>query len=446
LQIWDAIKDGSIYSSPSMLSSFIIISYADLKKYQFTYWFAYPALHSSWIHTADRAKFTKEEIRALDGEVGTFRQNRKDVRQRGYFLAKKVPHSPDESGTNDKLADGLDYGLDYGWKVGPLGDFERGFFENVPEKDRYVCFVDPSTYEHNPGWQLRNLLVLIQHRFKLKDVQILCYRDIPETFHDPVSIVLPIAQAPAPGSTTTTTSADGEMPKITGWERNGRDLCHKQVNLADYMDPSRIADQAVDLNLKLMKWRIAPGLNLDAIKSTRCLLLGSGTLGSYVARNLMGWGVRKITFVDYGKVSFSNPVRQPLFQFQDCLEGGVPKAPRAAAALKEIYPGIESEGHVLTVPMLGHPFVDDGSQTKADFEKLEALIKDHDAIFLLMDSRESRWLPTVMGKAGKKIVINAALGFDSYVVMRHGAEDPVEGHTPLGCYFCNDVVSPANVS
>ena len=50
---------------------------------------------------------------------------------------------------------------------------------------------------------------------------------------------------------------------------------------------SRLADQAVDLNLKLIKWRIAPGLDLGKIKDTKCLLLGAGTLGSYVARNLM---------------------------------------------------------------------------------------------------------------------------------------------------------------
>lgn len=49
----------------------------------------------------------------------------------------------------------------------------------------------------------------------------------------------------------------------------------------------RLADQAVDLNLKLIKWRISPGLDLDKVKATSCLLLGAGTLGSYVARNLM---------------------------------------------------------------------------------------------------------------------------------------------------------------
>lgn len=59
------------------------------------------------------------------------------------------------------------------------------------------------------------------------------------------------------------------------------------ADLAPMMDPSRLADQAVDLNLKLMRWRILPSLDLDKVASTRCLLLGAGTLGCYVARVLM---------------------------------------------------------------------------------------------------------------------------------------------------------------
>jgi hypothetical protein len=48
----------------------------------------------------------------------------------------------------------------------------------------------------------------------------------------------------------------------------------------------RLADQAVDLNLKLMRWRILPALDLEKVAQTRCLLLGAGTLGCYVARTL----------------------------------------------------------------------------------------------------------------------------------------------------------------
>ena len=59
--------------------------------------------------------------------------------------------------------------------------------------------------------------------------------------------------------------------------------------------------------------------------------------------HLSGWGVRTITFVDSARVSFSNPVRQPLFEFEDCLEGGQPKAACAANRLKKIFSSVVCE-------------------------------------------------------------------------------------------------------
>lgn len=44
-----------------------------------------------------------------------------------------------------------------------------------------------------------------------------------------------------------------------------------------------------------------------------------------------------------------------------------------------------------------------------------------------------------------QIVMNAALGFDTFLVMRHGARASTSTGTRLGCYYCNDIVAPADV-
>ncbi|KAK9765622.1 Autophagy protein 7, variant 2 [Basidiobolus ranarum] len=423
-QVWLDIESGAALNTPHLLARFLLLTFANLKSYKYYYWFGFPALTTeppySLKDIEDIASvFDVTMIHEIQSKYQEYRENHPQE-QHGFFALS-------QEGAEVKiltLQDSINY------------DASKLFFG----------FADPSSLPSNPGWPLRNYLALIQHTFKLKEVKVVCYREIigkRDILHSKVLHISMHAQLHV---------GEGGLPKAVGWERNAHGKLGPRVaDLAPLMDPQKLANTAVDLNLKLMRWRLLPSLNLEKISSQKCLLLGSGTLGCYVARSLLGWGVRHITFVDNSRVSFSNPARQPLFNFEDSLDGGKEKASCAADNLKKVFPGVISEGHTISIPMPGHPVID-VEKTKSDVDKIANLINSHDVIFLLMDSRESRWLPTMLSAHYKKLVINAALGFDTYVVMRHGVsvndetvEMEAERKEPqLGCYFCNDVVAPTD--
>nr|XP_013800752.1 PREDICTED: ubiquitin-like modifier-activating enzyme ATG7 isoform X3 [Apteryx mantelli mantelli] len=401
-EIWESIKSGAALENPMLLNRFLLLTFADLKKYHFYYWFCYPALcFPDGIH----------------------------------IIQKPVC----------------------------LGD-------RFPLNQVTVGVYDPCNLTHYPGWPLRNFLILAAHKWgsSLQSIEVLCFRDrtmqgVRDITHSIIFEIKLPQRALGP-----------DCPKAVGWEKNQKGgMGPRMVNLSECMDPKRLAESSVDLNLKLMCWRLVPTLDLEKIVSARCLLLGAGTLGCSVARTLMGWGVRKITFVDNAKISYSNPVRQPLYEFEDCLSGGKPKALAAADRLQKIFPGVNAEGYNMSIPMPGHPVNFSEvtmAQARKDVAKLEQLIDAHDIVFLLMDTRESRWLPAVIAASKRKLVINAALGFDTFVVMRHGLKKPKQQESgdsyfsnasgssdllgsslfsnipgyKLGCYFCNDVVAPGD--
>lgn len=370
---------------------FYLLTYSDLKKYRFYYWIAYPVLHSVW-HVKSISSNNEYELQTEE----YLRNNN------ALFL---------QVSANDELV--------------TLNSFEFG------DSGIFVYVDSCLGPDRSPLIQLKNYLYYLALK-GLKKISLLIYRNDGKSH----GYALELDDNFDPK----------EIPKVTGWERTAqKKLGPKMADLGSLIDPKQLAEQAVDLNLRLMKWRVAPELNLEIIKKQKVLLLGAGTLGSYVSRALMGWGVRQITFVDNGRVSYSNPVRQPLFNFGDCYSdsnSGRLKAERASEALKEIFPGVNSKGYQLEVPMIGHPVSESSEEyTRHNFETLEKLYSEHDVIFLLMDSRESRWLPTVMGAAMNKVVINAALGFDSYLVLRHSL---FESEKRLGCYYCNDVVAPSD--
>ncbi|KAL3917909.1 MAG: hypothetical protein SGILL_004491, partial [Bacillariaceae sp.] len=456
------------------LASFVLMTFADLKQHKVLYWFAFPALMTKTPITASRAADSVSilDFEILANELQMLRARKKKIFP--FFAIRKSDST-----------------------IQLLSDFENQNKDGIDDRCVFA-FVDPTATTMSPngtssimGWPMRNLVAHLVLRLGLgsKTVHILSVRPGPtggilktriDPLHEDESPVVSSGNVQALEEhsvlmrITLPTEADYDFSeddastisdplyKVVGWELNAR---HKPgprwVNLRPLLDQNHLAIQAADLNLKLMKWRMIPSLNVKMLQSTKVLLLGAGTLGCSVARTLLGWGVRQFKFVDYGTVSYSNPVRQNLFTLDDCHFNhgqGRPKAQAAADALKAVAADVTSEGIFLSIPMPGHAAETTSAKGKSDgsasspsldktVEQLDALVQEADVVFLLTDTRESRWLPTLMAAAHDKPMINAALGLDSWLVMRHGGGETggeSEAGMRLGCYFCNDVVAPEN--
>ncbi|XP_064218093.1 ubiquitin-like modifier-activating enzyme ATG7 isoform X3 [Aotus nancymaae] len=398
-EIWESIKSGAALENPVLLNKFLLLTFADLKKYHFYYWFCYPALCLPESLPLIQGpvgldqRFSLKQIQALECAYDNLCQT-EGVTALPYFLIKY-----DENTVLVSL-------------LKCYSDFFQGQRTKIT-----IGVYDPCNLAQYPGWPLRNFLVLAAHRWSssFQSVEVLCFRDrTMQGARDVVHSIIFEVKLPE-------MAFSPDCPKAVGWEKNQKGgMGPRMVNLSECMDPKRLAESSVDLNLKLMCWRLVPTLDLDKVVSVKCLLLGAGTLGCSVARTLMN-----------------------------------------------------AMGFNMSIPMPGHP-VNFSSvtleQARKDVEQLEQLIENHDVIFLLMDTRESRWLPAVIAASKRKLVINAALGFDTFVVMRHGLKKPkqqgagdlcpnhpmasadllgsslfanIPGYK-LGCYFCNDVVAPGD--
>jgi len=445
------------------LSSVLLITWADLKQHKVFYWFGFPILApQNSIRIQTQVDVSETLAAPLAAAVDTMRRQNlaAGVGLSPYFIFRKsklttcVPLSREAYESIQKQA---------------LDDQDG-------DDDIVFAFFDPlghSGDELMMGWPLRNLICYVCNHLSLeaKTVSILSYRPkvlrrIAVTTSETSSSTLEddavLVERPT-GSGDKCLLLTVNVPlaeeydghanwKVVGWELNARGKPGpRSVNLKPLLDPQHLSTQAADLNLKLMKWRMIPNLNVDRLQSTKVLLIGAGTLGCNVARVLLGWGIRNFTIVDNGRVSYSNPVRQSLFTLEDCnADGGSgrPKAMAAADALHTIAADVQSRGISLSVPMPGHP--DSEESIRQAVERLDQLVKETDVVFLLTDTRESRWLPTVMAAAHNTVLLNAALGLDSWLVMRHGGgfggeqSDTNTATTRHGCYFCSDVVAPEN--
>jgi len=371
-KIITSIKTREWLTNPNLLYSSAFTVFGDLKKWQYTYVFAFPSPQLP-------------QIRIINEDFN-------------------VPLELLEQPLSNWIM-----------VLNNDGSFSE-LFESSADSTFVIC--EPACSQ-DLGWVSKVLLMAIATTFNTQTIKVLRLN------YKPAFLTLSFSE-----------KYDIDAIPFTGWHLNNKKPYF--IDLSTTMDPMSLFTSASSLNLRLMKWRMAPKLDVDIMKTQKVLLIGCGTLGCNVARGLLGWGVRKFVLVDYGRVSFSNPPRQPLFAFEDCLNGGKKKAEAAAAELKRVCPDVQVDVHEMSIPMPGHAYASSSyPDIQNTVEKLNDLIKSSDATFLLTDTRESRWLPTLLSAANESLCISIALGFDTFSVVRSGPR-----HT--GCYFCNDIIAPTD--
>ncbi|CAI5975396.1 unnamed protein product [Closterium sp. NIES-65] len=85
------------------------------------------------------------------------------------------------------------------------------------------------------------------------------------------SPLLHVQIPPPPADWLDPLTAPATCPSATGWELNAKGRTGARcADLAPLMDPARLVDEAASLNLKLMRWRVLPQLQLEGLNATKC--------------------------------------------------------------------------------------------------------------------------------------------------------------------------------
>jgi len=195
------------------------------------------------------------------------------------------------------------------------------------------------------------------------------------------------------------------------------------------LQKSSVVDTVVSLNLHLAKWRFAPRMDLEALQAQCVMIVGCGSLGCHVIRTLLAYGVRNYILIDNGEISPSTVVRQLFYTRQDI---GQKKVVVSKRRILDVLGSADVETHDMKIPIFQQR--DDEEDVKHRIRILDSMVRRCDALFLLTDNRESRWLPSVLGRIHGKRTLTCAIGFDTFVCMEHSET--------TGCYFCGDIIAP----
>lgn len=138
--IWNEIQNERAVDDPRLLTTFLLINFANLKSYVFHYWFAFPAIIFPGKNYYLRDTKHLHELIQQQEKITLFLGNLKSFQLNN----QQMPFFCVDQDTLEvlKLRDGLNR-------------------SNNENKRILFAFYDPNTHTNHPGWPLRNYLALL---------------------------------------------------------------------------------------------------------------------------------------------------------------------------------------------------------------------------------------------------------------------------------------------
>ncbi|KAA6331822.1 MAG: hypothetical protein EZS28_053345, partial [Streblomastix strix] len=139
-EILNTIQDESVLENPTLFTKFILISYADLKEYDFVYWFCFPVLHHPLVKViATPISLAKSNIMTED-EFKTIQTQAKGI----VSIYDTVTHTWIQF---NKL----------------ISEIERIGQETNKDQRLGLYIRDSGTLPDTPGWIARNIIYAVSY-------------------------------------------------------------------------------------------------------------------------------------------------------------------------------------------------------------------------------------------------------------------------------------------
>ena len=147
-RVWAAIQSGEAERDPSLLQRLVLLTYCDLKQYKYRFWFSFPALQPP-------QPFTAGPPASLQQALGEPAAAEVAAACSAHAAVAGLPAWLVSVGSGGEAA------------AAPLTDWHRLQQEassSAGDLQVYLAVADSSNQPANPGWPLRNLLLLAAAR------------------------------------------------------------------------------------------------------------------------------------------------------------------------------------------------------------------------------------------------------------------------------------------